>query len=242
MTLYHKISIMPKKEGIRQLFDNIAPEYDRLNHLLSMHIDKTWRSRAVKQIIDKENALNILDVACGTGDFAISIARKACPGSKITGLDISAGMLAIGREKIKKAGLADIIGLEEGDSEDIQYGEGSFDRVSVAFGVRNFEHLDQGLKEMYRVLKQGGKLVILELSTPQSRVMRWLYNLYFLKILPVIGGRISGNRSAYEYLPASVLNFPGPARFKQIMSDAGFGTVIHKGFTFGICRMYVGIK
>lgn len=236
------IQPMPKKERIRQLFDNIAPEYDRLNHLLSLDIDKTWRRRAVRQIVDTSAPLNILDVACGTGDFAVAIARKAAEGSHITGLDLSEGMLSIGREKILKAGLASVIGLEQGDSEDIPYGEGCFDRVSAAFGVRNFEHLDKGLREMFRVLKKGGKLVILELSVPRNSVMRWLYNLYFLKILPVIGGRVSGDRGAYEYLPASVLNFPGPDRFREMMTGAGFSQVRHKAFTFGICRMYIGIK
>ena len=214
------IQPMPKKERIRQLFDNIAPEYDRLNHLLSLDIDKTWRRRAVRQIVDTSAPLNILDVACGTGDFAVAIARKAAEGSHITGLDLSEGMLSIGREKILKAGLASVIGLEQGDSEDIPYGEGCFDRVSAAFG----------------------ELVILELSVPRNSVMRWLYNLYFLKILPVIGGRVSGDRGAYEYLPASVLNFPGPDRFREMMTGAGFSQVRHKAFTFGICRMYIGIK
>ena len=233
---------MPKKEGIRQLFDNIAPEYDRLNHLLSLDIDRTWRSRAVRQIADVQVPQNILDVACGTGDFSIAIARKSAPGSHVTGLDLSEGMLAIGREKIHKAGLSSVISLELGDSEDIPYGEGCFDRVSVAFGVRNFEHIDTGLEEMYRVLKKGGKLVILELSVPGNRIMQWIYNLYFLKIMPVIGGKVSGHRSAYEYLPASVLDFPKPDAFKTMMERAGFTSVRHKSFTFGICRMFTGLK
>ena len=194
---------MPKKERIRQLFDNIAPEYDRLNHLLSLDIDRTWRRRAVRQIADPAHPLNILDVACGTADFSIAIARRTAPGSHVTGLDLSEGMLAIGRVKIQKAGLSGTISLEQEDSEEIPYGEGCFDRVSVAFGVRNFEHIGIGLKEMHRVLKKGGRLVILELSVPQNRLMRWLYNLYFLKVLPVIGGKVSGDRGAYEYLPDS---------------------------------------
>ena len=233
---------MPKKEGIRQLFDNIAPEYDRLNHLLSLDIDRTWRSRAVRQIADVQVPQNILDVACGTGDFSIAIARKSAPGSHVTGLDLSEGMLAIGREKIHKAGLSSVISLELGDSEDIPYGEGCFDRVSVAFGVRNFEHIDTGLEEMYRKIKKGGKLVILELSVPGNRIMQWIYNLYFLKIMPVIGGKVSGHRSAYEYLPASVLDFPKPDAFKTMMERAGFTSVRHKSFTFGICRMFTGLK
>lgn len=233
---------MPKKERIRQLFDNIAPEYDRLNHLLSLDIDRTWRRRAVRQIADPAHPLNILDVACGTADFSIAIARRTAPGSHVTGLDLSEGMLAIGREKIQKAGFSGTISLEQGDSEEIPYGEGCFDRVSVAFGVRNFEHIGLGLKEMHRVLKKGGRLVILELSVPQNRLMRWLYNLYFLKVLPVIGGKVSGDRGAYEYLPASVLNFPKPDRFREMMAEAGFSAVRHRSFTFGICRMFTGTK
>ena len=233
---------MPRKEGIRQMFDNIAPEYDRLNHILSLDIDRIWRRRAVRKIADASSPLNILDVACGTGDFAVAIARKAAAGSHITGLDLSEGMLAIGREKIFKAGLASTVSLEQGDSEDIPYGEGCFDRVSVAFGVRNFEHIDKGLKEMFRVLKKGGRLVVLELSVPQNRVIRWLYSLYFTKVLPVIGGRVSGDIHAYEYLPASVLEFPGPAKFRSMLESAGFTSVRHRAFTFGICRMYTGEK
>lgn len=233
---------MPKKEGIQKLFDNIAPEYDRLNHIMSLNIDKTWRRRAVKRMTGTSNPLNILDIACGTGDFAIAIARKAPSGSRITGLDISSGMIEIGREKVAKAGLSKTVSLEQGDSEDIQYGEGTFDRVSVAFGVRNFENMDKGLKEMYRVLKKDGKIVILELSVPQNRLMRWFYNLYFVKILPKIGGKVSGDRGAYEYLPASVLNFPKPDRFKAMMAEAGFANIRHKSFTFGICRMFTADK
>lgn len=242
MTPYHKTFNMPKKEKITMLFDSIAPEYDRLNHLLSLDIDKTWRRRAVRRIVDRQCPLNILDVACGTGDFTIAIARKAAPGSRITGLDLSEGMLGIGREKVCKAGLSGAVSLEQGDSEDIPYGEGSFDRISVAFGVRNFEHIDKGLEEMFRVLKTGGKAVILELSVPRNGIMLWLYKQYFLRILPMIGGKISGDRAAYEYLPASVLRFPGPEKFKAIMEAAGFSDVRHKSFTFGICRMYTGVK
>lgn len=224
------------------MFDSIAPEYDRLNHILSLDIDRTWRRRAVKQIVDTSSPLNILDVACGTGDFAIAIARKAGAGSRVTGIDLSEGMLAIGREKVARAGLSGIVGLEHGDSEEINYGEGSFDRVSAAFGVRNFENIGTGLEEMYRVLKKGGKMVILELSVPQNKAMAWLYSLYFIRILPAIGGLFSGDRKAYEYLPASVMHFPKPSEFKAMMKDAGFRDIVHKAFTLGICRMYIGTK
>lgn len=231
---------MAKKEGIRRLFDNIAPDYDRLNHILSLNIDKRWRKKAVRQIADEERPMKVLDVACGTADFTIEIARKVAPGSEVIGVDISEGMMAVGKEKISKAGVA--AELSVADCEALPYNENSFDRISVGFGVRNFEHLDIGLKEMFRVLKPEGKLVILELSVPSNAFIRWCYKLYFLKILPAVGGLISGDRGAYEYLPASVLRFPAPDKFIQMMTSAGFDTVEHNAFTFGICRMYVGKK
>lgn len=228
---------MAKKEKIEKLFDKIAPDYDKLNHILSLNIDKGWRSKAVREIIDKNTPLNILDVACGTGDFTIEIAKKAATGSKMTGIDLSEGMMSIGREKLAAAGIEAT--LEQGDCEALKYAEGTFDRISVGFGVRNFENLPTGLKEMHRVLKPGGKLVILELSVPSNAFIRWCYKLYFLKILPVIGGLISGERGAYEYLPASVLHFPAPDKFQAMLREAGFADVKHKALTLGICRMYI---
>lgn len=231
---------MAKKEGIRKLFDNIAPDYDKLNHILSMNIDKGWRKKAVRELIDVVSPLEILDVACGTGDFTIEIAQKAPAGSCVIGIDLSEGMMKIGREKIKAAGVE--AELVQGDCEELPYGDCSFHRISVGFGVRNFEHLDIGLKEMCRVLRPEGKLVILELSVPSNAFIRWCYKLYFLKILPVIGGLVSGDRGAYEYLPASVLNFPLPDKFIPMMRQAGFRSVRHIPLTLGICRMYIGIK
>lgn len=231
---------MAKKENIRSLFDNIAPDYDKLNHILSLNIDKGWRKRAVCEIADVQQKLSVLDVACGTGDFTIEIAKKVTEGSKIVGIDLSEGMMKVGREKIADAGVDAT--LEYGDCEALACQDNSFDRISVGFGVRNFEHLDLGLKEMCRVLKPGGKLVILELSVPSNPIIRWCYKLYFLNILPMIGGMVSGNRSAYEYLPASVLNFPAPDKFIPMMYEAGFSQVRHHSLTLGVCRMYVGIK
>ncbi|MBR5892014.1 MAG: bifunctional demethylmenaquinone methyltransferase/2-methoxy-6-polyprenyl-1,4-benzoquinol methylase UbiE [Bacteroidaceae bacterium] len=231
---------MAKKENIKKLFDNIASDYDKLNHILSLNIDKGWRKKAVKETIDCAEPMQVLDVACGTGDFTIEIARKAVPGSKITGIDLSEGMMSIGREKIASAAVEAT--LEYGDCEALTYADNSFDRITVGFGVRNFEHLELGLREMQRVLKKGGKLVILELSIPSNSFIRWCYKLYFLKILPAIGGWVSGNRGAYNYLPASVLHFPAPDKFQAMMREAGFPTVEHKAFTFGICRMYIGKK
>ena len=231
---------MAKKEKIKSLFDNIAPDYDKLNHILSLNIDKSWRRKAVREIADSQEPLKVLDVACGTADFTIEIATRLPEDSSITGVDLSEGMMKIGREKIAAAGMKAV--LEYGDCEALKYEDGSFDRVSVGFGVRNFEHLDIGLKEMCRVLRSDGKLVILELSVPSNAFIRWCYKLYFLKILPFIGGLVSGNRGAYEYLPASVLRFPAPDKFMEMMKSAGFDIVEHTSLTFGICRMYVGKK
>lgn len=231
---------MAKKEGIRKLFDNIAPDYDRLNHILSLNIDKGWRKKAVRELADENRPLKVLDVACGTADFTIAIAKQVAAGSTVLGVDISEGMMAVGREKIRQAGVA--AELTVADCEALPYDEGTFDRISVGFGVRNFEHLELGLSEMCRVLVSGGKLVILELSVPSNALVRWCYKLYFLKVLPAIGGLISGDRGAYEYLPASVLKFPAPDRFMAMMKTAGFAEVEHRSLTLGICRMYIGKK
>ena len=222
------------------MFDNIAPDYDKLNHILSLNIDKGWRKKAVRKLVDTDEPLKVLDVACGTGDFTIEIAQKVGKGSEVIGVDISEGMMAVGREKIKKAGVS--AELFVADCEDLPYADNTFDRISVGFGVRNFEHLELGLSQMYRVLTPGGKLVILELSVPSNAFIRWCYKLYFLKILPAIGGMISGDRGAYEYLPASVLRFPGPDKFIPMLKSAGFAQVEHTPLTLGICRMYVAKK
>ena len=231
---------MAKKEGVKKMFDNIAPDYDKLNHILSLNIDKNWRKKAVRELADEARPLNVLDVACGTGDFTIEIARKVPHGSTVVGVDISDGMIVVGLEKLAKLGID--AALEVADCEALPYEDNTFDRISVGFGVRNFEHLELGLSEMYRVLSPGGKLVILELSVPSNAFIRWCYKLYFLKILPFIGGLVSGNRSAYEYLPASVLRFPTPDKFMSIMKSAGFDVVEHRALTLGVCRMYIGKK
>lgn len=231
---------MAKKEGVKKMFDSIAPDYDKLNHILSLNIDKRWRKKAVRELADESRPLKVLDVACGTGDFTIEIAQNLASGSEVVGVDISDGMIAVGREKLKKFGVD--AEMKVADCEALPYHDDTFDRISVGFGVRNFEHLEIGLSEMYRVLSPGGKLVILELSVPSNPVIRWFYKLYFLKILPAIGGMISGERSAYEYLPASVLRFPAPGKFMDIMRSAGFDVVEHTPLTLGICRMYIGKK
>ena len=230
---------MPKKEKVREMFDDIAPSYDRLNHILSMNVDKLWRRHALKEIVDW-TPQRILDVACGTGDSTISIAKAAAEGSSVTGADISEGMMALVKGKAEKAGVGDRICLQVADGEALPYRDGSFDRVTCAFGIRNFEHKEKGLAEFFRVVKPGGKAVILELSVPQNRLVRWAYDLYFLHVLPGIGGAVSGDKAAYRYLPASVHNFPSPKDFCRMMEDAGFRNVRCRTFTFGLCRMFVG--
>lgn len=229
---------MPKKEGIRDLFDDIAAKYDRFNHISSFGADRSWRRKAVMAIADTDRPIKVLDVATGTADFAIAVSRKAANGSHITGIDLSEGMLEVGRSKCQ--GLP--IGLETGDAENLPYKDGSFDRVCVAFGVRNFENLMKGLEEMQRVLKTGGKLVILELSYPKNRFIFSLYKFYSLKILPKIGASMTGNKGAFNYLPDSILKFPLPEKFIPMLKEAGFTTVNARQFMFGVCRMYCAIK
>ena len=228
---------MGKKEGIRRLFNSIASDYDRLNHILSLNIDKGWRRKAVKEIADRDSPVKVLDVACGTGDFTIEIAKKVSAGSEVIGVDISEGMMEIGKEKMLKAGVT--AEMTVADCEALPYDQNTFDRIAVGFGVRNFEHLDLGLREMCRVLKPDGKLVILELSLPSNRLVRGCYMLYFQKILPMVGGFLSGDRGAYEYLRTSVLRFPAPDKFIEMLKSAGFEQVEHRPLTFGICRMYI---
>ena len=230
---------MPRKENVREMFDDIAPTYDRLNHVLSMNVDKLWRRHALQEIVDG-TPQRILDVACGTGDSTISIARAAAEGSEVIGADISEGMMALVKGKAEKAGVGERISLQVADGEALPYGEGAFDRVTCAFGIRNFEHKERGLAEFRRVLKPGGKAVILELSVPQNLLVRWAYDLYFLHVLPGIGGAVSGNRAAYRYLPASVHNFPSPSDFCEMMTEAGFRNVRCRTFSLGLCRMFVG--
>ena len=232
---------MPKKEAVEQMFDSIAPEYDALNHIFSLNIDKLWRRRAVRALLEKDAEGHILDVACGTGDFSVALARRS-QNIRITGVDLSEGMLEGGRKKVAELGLSSRIEMLKGDCDALEFADGTFDGVCVGFGVRNFEHLEQGLCEMRRVLKPGCKLVVLELSVPQNKILFSLYKFYFLKVMPWIGGKVSGNKAAYRYLPASVLHFPGPDKFKAILAGCGFRNIRHAALTFGLCRMYVAVK
>ena len=224
------------------MFDSIAGDYDRLNHLLSLGIDRTWRRRALRWIVDGAEPRKVLDIACGTGDFSIAIARKGGEGTEVLGVDLSEGMLKVMELKVEEAGLSGRVSCEQGNSEAMRFGDCRFERATIAFGIRNFENREVALREILRVLKPGGRLVILELSVPSNAVLKWFYKLYFTKVLPWIGGLISGDRTAYSYLPASVLKFPGKKEWMETMTGCGFTNVSHKAFTFGICRMYIGEK
>lgn len=230
---------MAKKEAVKGIFNDIAPSYDRLNHFLSMNIDKRWRRVAIKHITEKGKG-RLLDVACGTGDFSITAVQAGV--RQVVGIDISEKMLEIGRQKVMNLGLQEKIALQYGDSERMEFPDGGFDAVTVAFGVRNFEHLEEGLKEMYRVLKKGGKVIILEFSMPEHFPMKQLYRFYFRRILPVLGGWVSGNKGAYTYLPESVSRFPQGNEFLQILSRCGFQQAAQKKLTFGIASLYTAYK
>ena len=223
------------------MFNGIAGSYDRLNHIMSFGVDRIWRRKAVKTVVGGESSLEILDLACGTGDSAIALARRL-PQGHVTGVDLSEGMLSVMREKVERRDLGDKISMERGDGEKLHFEDGRFDRATIFFGIRNFESKTAGLREMLRVLKPGGRVVILELSRPENAVLRSMYNVYFLHILPWIGGKLSGNRAAYNYLPASVVAFPAPEEFMAMMTAAGFEKVEHKAYSLGLCRMYTGEK
>lgn len=233
------LSVMAKKEIVEGIFNDIAPKYDLLNHLLSLNIDKGWRRKAMR-CVEEEGKGHLLDVACGTGDFSIAACRAGV--RQVTGIDISANMVNIGRKKVEEAGLAGQIDLRSGDSEAMEFGDNTFDTVTVAFGVRNFEHLEQGLREMCRVLRPGGKVIILEFSMPEHFPMKQLYKFYFRRVLPVVGGWVSGNRGAYTYLPESVMKFPQGKAFLDIMTRCGFQNAARHKLTFGIASLYTGKK
>jgi demethylmenaquinone methyltransferase / 2-methoxy-6-polyprenyl-1,4-benzoquinol methylase len=228
-----------KKSQVAQMFNSIAGKYDFLNHFLSAGIDIYWRKQAVKIMGQNKPAL-LLDIATGTGDFAIE-ALQLNP-QKIIGVDISEGMLAVGQEKIKKKNLTGKIELQLGDSENLAFADNTFDGTMAAFGVRNFENLTQGLSEMYRVLKPGGRIVILEFSKPQAFPFKQVYNFYFKQILPVFGKLISKDQSAYTYLPESVQAFPDGPDFINILKQVGFKNTQWHSLTFGISSIYTGLK
>ena len=229
-----------KKEQVSRMFDGIAPYYDFLNRLLSLGIDTVWRKRAIDQLKGTEPKL-LLDVATGTADVALEMARRLQP-ERIIGLDIAPQMLDVGREKVRNKGLEHIIELQVGDSENLPFANNTFDALTVAFGVRNFEHLEKGLQEMYRVLKPGGKLVVLEFSKPRIFPFKQLYDFYFRNILPAVGRFTSKDPRAYRYLYESVQAFPDREQFTDILSKTGYKSNQCIPLTLGICSIYTGVK
>ena len=228
-----------KKEQVAQMFDKISKRYDFLNHFLSLGIDNSWRKQAIK-LLSPYSPKYILDIATGTGDFAIQ--AMSLKPEKIVGIDISPGMLDIGRRKIGSKDLESYIELQSGDSENLSFQDNKFDAVIVAFGVRNFENLTGGLEEMYRVLKPGGNVLILEFSKPDRFPFKQIYGWYFKNILPRIGRWVSKDKSAYSYLPESVEQFPSGPNFIEKLNEVGFNNCLCKTVTFGVSSIYMAKK
>ncbi|HFC00608.1 MAG TPA: bifunctional demethylmenaquinone methyltransferase/2-methoxy-6-polyprenyl-1,4-benzoquinol methylase UbiE [Phaeodactylibacter sp.] len=229
-----------KKNQVSKMFDNIAPWYDFLNHFLSLGIDISWRKKTVRALKDLQPKM-ILDVATGTGDLALEAEKQLKP-EKIIGIDISHEMLEIGRKKISQKKLSKKIELQLGDSENLPFPNNTFDAVTVAFGVRNFENLGKGLAEMYRVMRPGGKVVILEFSKPTLFPFKQLYHFYFKNILPLIGRMTSKDPKAYNYLYESVQAFPDGKKFVTVLENTGFQSPTYKNLTLGICAIYLATK
>lgn len=229
-----------KAAQVEQMFDDIAPTYDTLNHRLSWNIDKGWRRKAIKALAPHQPQ-TLLDIATGTGDFALLAAQMLKP-RKVIGADISEGMIEIGRQKVKEAHLEDIITFEKQDSLDLSYPDESFDAVTAAFGIRNFQSLDKGLSEMCRVLKKDGMLSIVELTSPVSFPMKQLFWLYSHTFLPIYGRLISKDDRAYSYLTKTIEAFPQGEQMMQILKKAGFAETRFKRLTFGICTLYLATK
>lgn len=243
--MYGQEQINPYHEGekakqVEQMFDNIAPTYDKLNHRLSWDIDRGWRRKAIMQLAPHKPQ-DLLDIATGTGDFAILAAEMLHP-KRLIGSDISEGMMEIGRQKVKERGLDSIITFERQDCLALSYPDEQFDAVTAAFGIRNFADLDQGLREMQRVLRRGGHLSIVELTTPISFPMKQLFKIYSHTVLPIYGRLISRDASAYSYLTRTIEAFPQGERMVEILTRAGFSQARFKRLTFGICTMYLATK
>jgi len=235
----YKDSEDSKKEQVAGMFNSIAGKYDFLNHFLSLNIDKIWRRKVIRIVAEKKPKY-ILDVATGTGDLAI--ASLKCNPEKVEGIDISDGMLEVGQKKLVNRCLSNLITLHRGDAENIPFAENTFDANMVAFGVRNFENLECGLTEMYRVLKEGGRTVILEFTLPTAFPVKQLYNFYFSKLLPGIGGLFSKDKLAYTYLPDSVKAFAQREQLIDLMKKAGYTKTYYKTLALGIAAIYVGDK
>lgn len=235
----YKDETRSKKEQVTEMFDTISGNYDGLNRVISFGIDIQWRKKVVKRI-SKTNPKTILDVATGTGDLAIALSKTGA--TEIIGLDISSGMLEVGKQKILAKKLNPVINMVQGDSENLPYKDNYFDAVTVAFGVRNFEHLEKGLSEIYRVLKPGGIFVVLETSVPTKTPYKQGYKFYTTKILPLIGRIFSKDRSAYAYLSESAAVFPYGEAFNNILKKIGFIDVEDKPQTFGVATIYIATK
>lgn len=229
-----------KGKLVEEMFDNIAPTYDTLNHRLSWDIDKGWRKKAIKRLLPYAPK-KLLDIATGTGDFAILAAQMLHP-EQLVGADISEGMMEIGRQKVKRMGLDKVISFEKQDCLHLGYEDETFDAVTAAFGIRNFQNLDQGLSEMCRVLKKGGNLCIVELTTPVSFPMKQLFRIYSGTVLPIYGKLISKDQSAYDYLNKTIAAFPQGEVMMEVLKKAGFEKAEFKRLTFGICTLYFATK
>ena len=244
--MYNQEKIKPygeqseKRKQVEEMFDHIAPTYDTLNHRLSWNIDKGWRKKAIRQLAPF-HPQKILDIATGTGDFAI-LATSMLKPQQLLGVDISEGMMAIGKEKVKQKQLEDIVSFQKEDCLHMSFEDNTFDAIIAAFGIRNFQNLDLGLKEMCRVLKKGGHLSIVELTEPVSFPMHQLFRIYSNTFLPVYGRLLSKDRSAYKYLTATIEAFPEGEEMMKIFKKAGFNKVSFKRLTFGICTMYFATK
>lgn len=244
--MYEQETITPYEAGggkaqqVEAMFDNIAPSYDKLNHRLSWDIDRGWRKRAIRQLAPYQPQ-TLLDIATGTGDFAIMAAQMLKP-RHVVGADISEGMMDVGRRKVAELGLQDVISFEKEDCLSLSYPDNSFDAVTAAFGIRNFADLDSGLREMWRVLRPGGRLSIVELTTPVSFPMKQLFKVYSHTVLPIYGRLVSKDKSAYSYLTRTIEAFPQGERMMGILQQAGFRETAFRRLTFGICTLYTASK
>ncbi|RZL13897.1 MAG: bifunctional demethylmenaquinone methyltransferase/2-methoxy-6-polyprenyl-1,4-benzoquinol methylase UbiE [Pedobacter sp.] len=239
ITPYHS-KTATKKEQVASMFDNISGTYDFLNHFMSLGIDILWRKKAIRELLSIKPKI-ILDVATGTGDFAFE-AIKILKPEQIIGVDISRGMLDVADKKIRERNLQDVFSVALGDSEGLQFEDNKFDAITVAFGVRNYENLEKGLSDMYRVLKPGGKIVILEFSKPRKFPIKQGYNFYFKHITPILGKLFSKDERAYNYLPESVAAFPDGDDFVNLMTKVGLKNARDRRLTFGVSAIYTGIK
>lgn len=230
----------PKERQVERMFDSIAPAYDFMNRAMTLGIDRLWRAKAVG-MLRAEEPRHLLDVATGTGDLALLLARKL-PQARITGVDLSSGMIKVGKEKVRKSGVADRVTLQVADCLDLPFANDEFDCITVAYGVRNFADLAAGYREMHRVLRPGGTLCVIELSTPVNPLVKPLYKAYTRGIIPLVGRLVSKDARAYSYLPESIAAVPQRGRMCALMESAGFREATFRPLTFGVCTIYLARK